>query len=74
MFPKGNPKGNVGQSELAVYLNVPDSDTPPGWLRRATFVLILQNQTDSSKDIQRGVLIHPQEQKVCPPSYCKPYC
>ena len=75
MFPKGNPKGDVGHSALAVYLNVPDSDTPPGWQRRAKFVLILQNQIDSSQDLQRGVLFHSQllQEKVCPPSYCKLY-
>ena len=58
------PKGNNGKGAMSVYLNVPDSDTPPGWQRRAKFILILQNQIDSSKDIKRGVLLHQQQQKL----------
>lgn len=51
------PKGNNGKSNLSVYLNVPDSDTPPGWQRRAKFALILLN-TDPTKNIARGKLTH----------------
>lgn len=47
------PKGNNGRSSLSVYLNVPDTDGPYGWHRRAKFVLILLNR-DPAKNIVKG--------------------
>lgn len=52
VFPRGNQSAkSIGS--MSLYLNVPDSDTPPGWSRRTRFKLIVINKKPG-KHITRG--------------------
>ena len=52
VFPRGNNSARNAGS-ISIYLNVPDSDTPPGWQRRTRFKLTIENKRPG-KAVVRG--------------------